>query len=253
MTIKKYIFFFSFWISSVSLITAQCYSDRHNTTWYDAWTSCTAAPNPNPDLAQSHWILYNLGRPYRLKTSHFWNANDPDALQNGLQDIRIDHSINGTEWNYFGDFTLAQASGRTIYEGVPGPDFDELEAQYILITALSNYGGPCYSLSEIKIDVDEIIISSVEDNSIADAYCFTVQIMPNPFVDQTLLQIKTNCNQAIYYSLVDALGREIIKPTLYQPADSSISLSGKSLSPGIYYLLVTDGQQRKSYKIAKMK
>lgn len=135
-------------------LQAQCYPDRHNTNWFDAWTSCTPSPNPNTTRGDGHWILYNLGHLYELKDSKFWNANHPDFLQDGLKDVVIDYSVDGINWEEWGTFTLPMATGDKTYEGSTGPDFTATTARYVLITAMDNHGGNCYSMSELKINVD---------------------------------------------------------------------------------------------------
>ena len=248
---KNYTLLITFFLTT-QLISAQCYPDRHNTTWYDAWTSCQPAPNPNTALGSGHWILYNLGRAYKLKASYFWNANEPTATANGLQDIRIDYSLDGISWTYFDNFTLDRATGSTRYQGQPGPDFGEVEAQYVLLTANSNYGGPCYSLSELKINVDQIIISSTDQINKNNPYCFNAHISPNPFNDETKIHIKSNCHQTLYYSITDALGKIVMSQRPFVEEYQVITLSGKDFYPGMYYLIVTDGYENKSYSFVKI-
>ena len=151
---KQFIYTLALVIISQQLF-AQCALDRHNTTWYNAWTSCSPSANPNSDRGESHWLKYDLGYIYLLKDSKLWNANHPDLLSNGLNEVVIDYSIDGVNWEEWGTFTIAQASGQNLYEGITGPDFEEILAQYVLITAISNHGGDCYSLSELKINVGD--------------------------------------------------------------------------------------------------
>ncbi len=232
--------------------TGQCYPDRHNTTWYDAWTSCAVAPNPNPELNDGHWLLYNFGQAYKLKTSRFWNANVPDKLENGLREIRLDYSMDGVQWNYFGDFELDMATGLTHYQGQEGPDFGEIEAQYLLITALNNYGGPCYSLSEIKIEVDQVVISSLDNVPSTDAFCFNASISPNPFSDKAVVNIQSNCDRKIYYTVYDAFGRAVVGQQSFSAKKSLITLSGNDFVPGVYHLVLTDGRNSRTYKFVRI-
>ena len=138
---------------SFYFLQAQCYIDRHNTTWYDAWVSCTPAPSPNMVRGEGHWLLYNLGDLYQLGSAQFWNANDPSSLQNGLKNIVIDYSLDGANWTEWGTHTLSQGTGKNYYEGETVPGLGEISARYILITAIDNYGGNCYSLSEVKLNI----------------------------------------------------------------------------------------------------
>lgn len=154
------------------ILTAQCYLDRHNTTWYDAWTSCETSPNPNTARDDSHWLQYDLGHFYVLKNSQFWNSNRPEFLQNGLKDIVIDISLDGENWIEWGEYSLAQATGENIYEGEIGPHFSDAMARYVLITALDNHGGDCFSLSEMRINVESapVFVSINAKAKLAAAY-----------------------------------------------------------------------------------
>lgn len=141
-----------FLILNYSGIT-QCYPDRHSTNWFDAWVSCQASQNPNPIRGISHWIQYDFGQVYLVGESHFWNANVPDFTNRGLNQITIDFSVDGVNWNELGAFNLTESDGSAFYEGISGPDFNGAKARYVLITANSNHGGDCYSLAEIRFNV----------------------------------------------------------------------------------------------------
>ena len=130
---------------------AQCYPDRHNNTWFDGWISCDASENPNTSRGQSHWILYEFSQPYTLYELEVWNLNVPDMLTNGLQNVVIDLSNDGENWTEHGEYSFPQASGESTYEGVQVMSFDSAMARYVLITAIDNYGGDCYGISEIRI------------------------------------------------------------------------------------------------------
>lgn len=151
---KKY-FYLLLILSIGKWCQAQCYPDRHNTSWNTAWKSCTPSANPNSSRGVSHWIMYDLGAAYTLGTSNIWNLNDPDFLNDGIKDVIIDYSVNGTTWVELGQYTLEQATGKSIYEGSVGPDFQGRNAQFVLITAVNNYGGSCFGLSEVRLNIGE--------------------------------------------------------------------------------------------------
>lgn len=143
----------------ISSSTAQLYnSERHNTSYNTAWLSCTPSTSPNPDRPEGHWIMYDLRDNYELHQMHFWNLNDPSALENGLQDVEIDISSDGTSWTNAGSSTLAMSDGSAYYIGEQGINIGGTSARYVLIYATSNYGGSCYGLSEVKIDVQGAIL-----------------------------------------------------------------------------------------------
>ena len=98
-------------------INAQCYSDRHNTSLGEAWLSCSPSANPNPVRGISHWIMYDLGKTLRLGETHFWNVNIPGRTGAGIQNAVIDYSIDGSDWQEWGNFILEEAPASGFYEG----------------------------------------------------------------------------------------------------------------------------------------
>jgi len=143
---------------SASTLFGQMYPDRHNTSWFNSWISCSTSPSPNSDRGDIHWIMYDLGHIYPLGELQIWNGNIPDSTDMGLQNIIIDFSEDGTNWKELGSFTLTESSSSSIYEGEMVADFDQSLARYVLINAESNYGGNCYSMSEMKINISQATV-----------------------------------------------------------------------------------------------
>ena len=139
-----------------STMMGQCFPDRHNSTWYDGWISCLEAPSPNPLRDTGHWILYDLSQPFEMYEMDVWNTNAPDLLDYGMQDVIIDLSSDSINWVEHGQFTFNQGTGVNNYQGFEALDFDSVVARYVLITAVTNYGGPCYGISEIRINANDI-------------------------------------------------------------------------------------------------
>jgi len=224
-----------------SLLSAQCYPDRHNTTWYDSWISCEAAANPNTERGEGHWLHYDLGHFYILKNSKFWNANRPDFLEDGLQEIVIDYSMDGITWQEWGTHTIEMASGSKYYEGEEGPDFGNIAARYVLITAINNYGGSCYSLGELKIDVEEFTVSTEDilDNQ--------VTIFPNPARHELNVRFTNALDTAPMISITDVLGRMVQDGQL----DTSGTLDISSLSNGVYFLEIEIKDERHVIRFIK--
>ena len=137
-------------------LSGQCDMDRHNTSENTGWVSCTTAPNPNANRANGHWIMYDFTFDYQLQNFHIWNHNHPESLDNGVQSIVIDVSEDGINWSEVTTTVIPQASGTSRYEGFEGPMLN-VTARYLLITALSNYGGSCSAFSEIRIGVADDI------------------------------------------------------------------------------------------------
>lgn len=141
---------------SFNNLFAQCYSDRHNTTWFHGWESCEMSNNPNSARGVSHWIMYDLGYIYKLEKVHFWNVNDPDNLQDGVKKVIFDYSMDGSSWVEFGEQSFEMATGQSIYEGQEAFSFGGIKARYLLMTVVENWGGQCAGFGEIKIGVAPI-------------------------------------------------------------------------------------------------
>ena len=131
---------------------AQCESGGHSTTVADNWLSCTTSTNAAGRTG--HWIQYDFGTTYHLLTSHFWNYNVVGEVDKGFKDIQIDYSTDGSTWTSFGTFSFAVATGGNEYKGEAGPDFGGIQAQYLIITAISNHSADvCSGLGELKINI----------------------------------------------------------------------------------------------------
>ncbi len=231
-------------------VQGQCFPDRHNTTWYDGWVSCTASENPNQDRGESHWLMYDFGYVYTLGQMQVWNTNDIEYLDWGLRTVVVDYSIDGIEWIELGTFDFEQGPGVNTYEGFDGPDFDGAEAQYVLITAIDNYGGSCYGLSEIKIRVDATVVSTEELDE--PAGCLTVHMYPNPFITRTQLKITSRCDEDVYYGIRDAVGKVIIPEQKMTSSSVNLEFSDKNMAAGIYFLSVRQGALVSQHRLVKI-
>lgn len=241
----------SFILYSIQL-QSQCYLDRHNTTWHDAWTSCNKKASPNPKRDSSHWIMYQLGYEYSLGESYFWNHNTPTSLSYGAKKIAIDYSLDGVTWNAWGDFTLQKANGNKYYEGEKGPNLKGLKAAYLLLTILENYGGPCTSIAELKIDVLRSSgITSYKSQSGTD--CLSALTYPNPFKSLVGLDITNTCNESYSYHIEDVMGRKISASTqITQKGLYNTNFNGSQLGNGVYFLVVNSGSASVRKKILKV-
>ncbi|MEM1119683.1 MAG: 3-coathanger stack domain-containing protein [Bacteroidota bacterium] len=131
---------------------AQCESGGHSTHPDDNWQSCTTSTNAAGRTG--HWIRYDFGTTYNLLTSHFWNYNVVGEVGKGFKDVQIDYSVDGTNWTTFGIFSFTAATGGNDYAGEAGPDFGDIAARYLLITAVNNHdGNVCSGFGELKINV----------------------------------------------------------------------------------------------------
>ena len=246
---KKSIYLFAMLMSLSVIGYSQCYPDRHSTNFFDGWISCEPSTNPNPARPVSHFIMYDYGKVYSLGQVQLWNTNDPAHLDWGMKDVSIDYSVDSVQWLHAGDFTFGQASGLSIYEGEQGPDLEGIEARYLLITALSNYGGQCYGMSEFKVEGTEVIISNTDDIAFD---CGEISIYPNPFADKITLSISQKCEGKLFYSVYDAFGRQMISESVEAGTARVPMSTGSDLPPGSYMLHLQLGDQSIQKNIIKV-
>jgi len=246
---------------------AAVFPDRHSTTLTEAWLSCQSSPSPNPVRGNGHWILYNFNDTYALQNSKIWNFNTPERinsydndswtltpltgkLQDGMKDVMIDISVDGTTWQEWGRFSIPVGPGSSFYQGVAGPDFGGKIARYVLITAMSNHGGTCYGLSEIKIFGTIATISSVVD-PLKDA---GISAAPNPFNNGSVISLTDFPQGDVRLSLMDINGREIFSNNInIQSEITTFNLSGVQLTSGLYFLNVSQNGASKSIKLEVIK
>lgn len=248
---KKNIYLVIAFVISSHIVSGQCFPNRHSTNFFDGWVSCEPSPSPNPLRPVSHFILYDFNKVYKLGQMQIWNTNDPAHLDRGMRDVAIDYSIDGENWFHAGDFTFAQASGLSTYEGDYGPYLNEVEARYLLITGLNNYGGKCFGLSEMRVSGERVFLSGVEDVTSLD--CVDVSIYPNPFTEKIIMHFSAGCQGVVRYVLYDALGHEIVaeKTNLISGQNKSIEL-GRDLPAGSYILNIEFGGKTMQRSIIKM-
>lgn len=105
----------------------------------DAWLSCAPlSAAPNAARTGQHWIQYDFGGAYNLGTTQVWNYNVDGATASGFQQVVIDYSTDGINWQELGTYNWDLASGTTDYEGFVGPDFTNITARYVLISSMDD-------------------------------------------------------------------------------------------------------------------
>lgn len=133
-----------------------CSPTQNLTTREEAsWLSCTTAPNPNPARASyQKWIKYDFTNQYKFQSSRVWNYNVASETDRGFKTVFVDYSVDGTTWLPLGaTYTWPQASASSDYAGFIGPNFNDVKARYILISAIDNWGDPtCSGFSKISFN-----------------------------------------------------------------------------------------------------
>lgn len=264
---KTYKLFLVLFVLSSALVGQDLpYPDRHSTNLSDGWLSCQSSTNPNSARGNSHWIMYDLGDTYAITESTIWNFNTPQRinsynnepwslsplvgrLEDGMRDIMIDLSMNGQVWKEFGRFNIPKAPGSSFYQGTPGPDFGGKIARYILITGLSNHGGTCYGLGEVRFNATAVT-TGVSDPLAG----VTMSINPNPFNDKALLVLTGFSGGDASVSIVDAMGKIYLKSELVlTESDQNIPLSANDMPSGLYFAQITQNGGTKTIKFEIIK
>jgi len=238
-------------------------SNWHSTGLDEAWLSCTPAPNPNNGRGPGHWLSYDFGQVYRLTSSRFWNLNVPERInsynnepwsltrvkgkpEDGLKEFVIDYSFDGKNWKEWTRFELTKAPASPYYEGIPGPDLGGLQTRYLLITALSNHGGSCFGLSEVRFDVQEVPTSVVA----ATAEGPGISVSPNPLDQQAVVSLQGFPAGQLTLRLTDLAGRVLSEKTVSQEGDGSgIIWAPGTHPPGIYVLQAVHERAEASVKV----
>ena len=123
-------------------------NDLHSTDETGIWVSSMTGLQPT-------WIQYEFDRVYKLHQMWVWNHNTPlePVLGFGFKDVTIGYSTNGTDWPVLADVPeFARAPGAPDYAHNTTVDLGAVTANYVKLTANSNWGGlmPQYGLSEVR-------------------------------------------------------------------------------------------------------
>ena len=134
-----------------------CSPTQNLTTLKEAsWVSCSSTLNPNPNTTRSantHWLMYDFSDRYKFTTSRIWNYNVANETDKGFKNVYVDYSLDGTTWQQLGNtYQWPQAQGLPDYSGFSGPNFNDVKARYILISAIDNWGAGCSGLSKVAFD-----------------------------------------------------------------------------------------------------
>ena len=121
-------------------------ADQHSTTGMDMWLSAAS-----PDGA---WIQYEFDQALMLDEMWIWNQNQliESFIGFGLNAVVVEHSADGENWSAVeGATQFAQAPGKDDYTANTIVDLGGIIAQYVRITASSNWGAiPQFGLSEVR-------------------------------------------------------------------------------------------------------
>lgn len=219
-------------------VIAQCDEAEHSTNWEDAWLSCEQSENPNPDRADSHWIMYDMGDVYSLWTTKVWNYNVLGETGRGMRNCFFDLSMDGENWESWGSLEIPEAPGNDDYIGVTGPNFEGLAARYLLITMENNWSGDnCTGFAEIKVNREYLGVGVEEPVAI------DFQVFPNP--TNSMLNLKHYQAGILRIEVLDVNGNLLYTEQLRRTF-SSIDVS--EWASGIYFMVITDTRGRRGTK-----
>lgn len=122
-----------------------------------SWLSCAPITKNNPNSARSsykNWVLYDFNSPYTFQDTRVWNYNVTGQTNKGFKSVYVDYSLDGTTWHVLGGvYSWPQAPGNSDYAGFAGPNFNEIKARYVLISAAANWGdATCSGFSKITFN-----------------------------------------------------------------------------------------------------
>jgi len=123
-------------------------SDQHSAQSTDMWLSDLTGPQPT-------WIQFGFDTAQKLTEMWVWNSNQyiEGSFGLGLKAVQVEYSTSGNDWTALaGAPQFARAPGTDAYAPNITVDFQGVPAQYVRITAQSNWGGlvPQYGLSEVR-------------------------------------------------------------------------------------------------------
>lgn len=123
-------------------------NDFHSTDLEEMWISEGKEEQPA-------WIQFEFDRPYQLHDMQVWNSNQSmeSSFGLGIKDVSIEISADGVTWTLFdANAVFNQGTGLSDYTANTVIDFTDTIAQFVKLTAKSNWGGLVnqYSLSEVR-------------------------------------------------------------------------------------------------------
>ncbi|MCB0642436.1 MAG: T9SS type A sorting domain-containing protein [Phaeodactylibacter sp.] len=219
----------------VGQLAGQCHQYVHSNADNDGWLSCEKQPNPNPAYPNTHWIQYDFGHVYSLGNTYVWNYNDANFLNGGFKEVSIDYSLDGLTWDYLGEFQFAKATGSNFYGGFQGPNFEGVNARYVLLTALSTWGnGDCAGIAEVQFNLWGSP-TSVEDLELTTG---NLILYPNPVADQ--LTVRAELAEMTNIELLSLSGQRLAAWEMAPTTKATLDLS--KFPTGFYLVRATSAE-----------
>jgi chitodextrinase len=103
------------------------------------------------------WIEYEFDQVYTLTNMWVWNYNQDVTgggdlrIDRGIQNCTVEYSTDGVGWTELGSGqTFAQADGSNSYAHNTEISWGNVDAKYVRITVVTNYGSAVTGLSEVR-------------------------------------------------------------------------------------------------------
>lgn len=102
--------------------------------------------------AKAFEFTIDLQGEYPIAKLVFWNYNDPEHLEYGLKEFRLKVSDDYAVWKTIGTYTMPQGDGSDSMAASLTINLEEsVQAHYVQLEILSNYGGEKVGLSEAGV------------------------------------------------------------------------------------------------------
>ncbi|MCF7976075.1 MAG: discoidin domain-containing protein, partial [Phycisphaerae bacterium] len=120
--------------------------DAHSANQEDMWLSAAVDVSP--------WLMYEFDNVQKLDRMLIWNSNSGSEpfIGWGIKDVNIVTSLDGVVWTGLTETTISKAPGLPAYNEPQVIDFGLIQAKYVKIEILSNWGGflKQYGVSEVQ-------------------------------------------------------------------------------------------------------
>ena len=171
--------------------------------------------------------------------------------------------IFANEWRYFPRFMNSVfAAYVDIYYGkeATGKEFiaNPSDLAYIGLLQLQKFSGKdgnVFSICPFNMDKDyKIMVNerSVQRSSKEDISMAEINLTPNPFNDELLLNVGNTTTQKTTFQLFDLTGRAVLNQVLDAATSGTIAISTLDLKAGAYIARYQNNETIKTFKIIKV-
>ena len=232
-------------IICIGSLHSQCIEESHSPFKNQGWQSCTEATSPIEERGKNHWIMYDLGTEQEILDLRIWNHNVWGETGMGAKSILVDYSTDKNNWNTIGPIDVAEAPGSWKYVAPQAIDFEDVSAQYLVITVLETWdnNSNCAGIGEIKMNLGRL--TSTEDK-IAE---IEIEVYPNPASDYLNIKIPDGFNEE-QLTITNNIGQIVTKVKLYSKSNHKIPIV--NLKDGIYNLSIRNAEMSITKSFVKM-